>query len=177
MFVKTKRIVHTIILSGLITVSLTACDQTDTANPKVAYVDMSVVLKDSVLGKQEAEHNQQVKDRLLGASKEAEVQYKNMPMDQQAVSRKADAEILNREWQAGQKRARMVSIQSISNAVEAYRQKQKLDMVLSAEYVISANKERDVTQQIIAQLATSHIDYGTLPEITTKNINQPTVKE
>ncbi|HEX4501117.1 MAG TPA: hypothetical protein VH187_08150 [Scandinavium sp.] len=173
MFINSKRIFHTITLSGLIALSLTACDQAGTAQQKIAYVDMSTVLKDSVLGKQETEHNQKVKERLLSASKAAETQYKEMPVAQQEESRRADAVIINRQWQAEQQHARFVSIKAIRDAVEAYRQKNKIDMVLTADQVLSANKESDITKQIIGQLADSHIDYGRLPEITTKDVKQP----
>lgn len=148
--------------------TLTACDEGKNMEQTIAYVDISSVLEKSGIGKLEAEHTQKVKERLLSAEKDAEKSYVSLSEAKVKESRIADAQILNRQWQAEQQHARMLSIQAIRKAIETYRQEKKISIVVGTEYIVAADKTADISKQVAAQLKDTKVDYGKLPVITIK---------
>jgi len=171
-----QKVMRTVVVVGAVIFGLTACDQNDSAQQKIAYVDFSTVLKDSVVGKQEAEHTKKVKERLLSAEKDAEQHYKALPDEQQKQSRQADSVIINRQWLAEQQHARIVSLKTIKEAVEAYRQKNTLTLILDRQQVVAASMDADISKQIIAQLADVSVDYGNLPVISIRSDKSAALK-
>ncbi|EKS6650385.1 TPA: hypothetical protein ACOEMP_002299 [Enterobacter hormaechei subsp. hoffmannii] len=161
-----QKAARTFIIVGAIIFSITACDQVKRSQQEIAYVDLAIVLKDSVVGKLEAEHMQKVKERLLSASKDAEAHYDSMPEEQRNKSRQADAIVINRQWQAELLHARTASVKSIKDAVEAYRQKNKITLVLDRQQIVATSGEADISQDIIHQLSSARVDYGELPKIS-----------
>lgn len=173
---KAQKIVRTIVVVGAMIFSLTGCDKDNSAQQKIAYVDFSTVLKDSVVSKQESEHTKKVKERLLNAEKDAELRYKELLVEQQKQSRQADAVIINRQWLAEQQHARMVSLKTIREAVEAYRQKNMLTLILDRQQVVAASTDADISKQIIAQLANANVNYGKLPVISIRSDKPASMK-
>jgi Outer membrane protein (OmpH-like). len=153
------------VLAGLSLTGLMGCDQQG-AGKAVAIVDMDKIFKESSIGKQEAEHNKAVRDILTQAKKDAENRYGEMSSEEQSKSRNADAAILNQQWNAELTAARTTSLKTILKAVEAYRQEKKMTMILDEHQVIAFDTNQDVTQSIIDNLKTIHVDYGKLPQVT-----------
>lgn len=170
-----KTIRNILVISALAFV-LTACDQEKVMQQKIAYVDISTVLKESSVGKLEIEHNEKVKARLLSVEKDAEVRYKAMPSAQEKESRIADAQIINRQWLAEKRHARLISVQAIKKTVETYRQKQNIAMVLTGESIVAVDKGADISKKVIDQLKDIQVDYGELPVIKIKDEKNPTKK-
>ncbi|MDW5501851.1 OmpH family outer membrane protein [Pseudomonas lundensis] len=153
---------------GVMATALAGCDQMGLTHSSIAYVDVAKTLSDSPVGKQEAEHNQQVRDVLLRANNEAQAKYKTMPESQQQQSRAADALALNELWQGEQGHAREQSIKAITAVIEDYRVSHKLDVVMNKATVLAADKKNDITDEIIAQLKSTQVKYGQLPTVTMK---------
>jgi Skp family chaperone for outer membrane proteins len=156
------------ILGAVVTV-LSGCDQMGSTHTNVAYVDVAKTLSDSPVGKQEFEHNQQVKNILIQADNEAQEKYKTMPETQQQQSRAADSLALNQLWQGEQSHAREQSIKAITAAIEDYRVNHKLDVVMNKATVLAADKKDDITDEIIVLLKNSQVKYGELPKVTLKD--------
>lgn len=173
---KVQKAVRSFVVVGAVIFSLTACDQDSSAQQKIAYVDFSSVMKDSVVGKQETEHTQKVKERLLRAEEDAEASYKEMSAKQQQQSRQTDAIIINRQWRAEQQHARTMSIKTIREAVETYRKNNNLTLILDRKQVVAAAADVDISKQIIAQLADVSVDYGKLPVISIRSDKSAPVK-
>ncbi|KLF28693.1 hypothetical protein YA29_16555 [Klebsiella aerogenes] len=138
---------------------------------KISYVDVAEVLKTSSIGQQEIARNQQVKDILEKAQKDATARYADMTEAQRQKSTMADSELLNRQWVAEQQHARQMSLEAIAKAVETYRSGHNLSVVLSKSQIIAGDASLDISKDIIAQVKATKVDYGALPELTIKDTN------
>jgi Skp family chaperone for outer membrane proteins len=154
---------------GVVATVLSGCDQLAPTQTRVAYVDVAKTLSDSPVGKQEFEHNQQVKNILIQANNEAQEKYKTMSETQQQQSRAADSLALNQLWQGEQSHAREQSIKAITATIEDYRVNHKLDVVMNKATVLAADKKDDITDEIIVLLKNSQVKYGELPKVTLKD--------
>jgi len=152
----------------VVVVSLTGCDKEGTMEQKVAFINMEEVLTQSPIGQQEVDHNAKVKTVLLQAENQAKETYQAMPEEQQQKSRAADATILNRQWMVEQNHARAESLKAITTAVETYRKSHNIALVVDSRSLIAADKENDISKDIISQLKDVKVDYGKLPEISVK---------
>ena len=158
--------------------SLVGCDQLGLSQQKIAYVNMAKVLETSSVGKQEQEWGQKVRDVLVKANKDAQATYATLPADQQQKARQADAVTLNQQWDIERNSARIKSVKAIAEVVESYRTSHKIEFVFDSSQIVASNPTSDISQQVIAQLANTKVDYGKLPEvIVNKEMEQPHIEQ
>lgn len=155
-------------LMSFAVLGLTGCDQAGNGGGKIATVDLVKILNESSVGKQETERNQQVRDILVQAGQQADKEVAALPADKQKQSRLADQAILNRQWNNEQQSARAASVQAIVKAIDSYRQEKKLTLVVESHQLIASDPASDVSQAIIDSLKDTKVNFGDLPEITTK---------
>lgn len=148
---------------------LSGCDQIGAGHPKIAYVDVTKAIKDSAVGKQEAEHNNDVKNVIIKAQAEATEKYKSMTTLQQQKNREADNQILNQLWMAEQQHSRELSIKAVSDEAEKLRVSKGLDYVINSAFVLAAKEDTNVTDELIKQLEKKKVAYGDLPKISVAN--------
>lgn len=148
---------------------LTGCDQPGSGHSKIAYVDVTKVINNSAVGKQEAEHNNDVKNVILKAEADATEKYKSMTTLQQQKNREVDNQILNQLWMAEQQHSREVSIKAISDEAEKFRVSKGLDYVINSAFVLAAKEDANVTDELIKQLEQKKVAYGDLPKISVAN--------
>lgn len=147
---------------------LAGCDQKNALVTGIAVVNIDQVLRDSTIGKQEADHDKQVQALLLKIHDEANKAYANLPAEEQQKSRAADAETLNRQWLAEQNAARQISLKVIANAVSEYRQEKKLLLVVDSQNVIARDDSTDITADIVSRLEKTQVSYDPMPSISVK---------
>lgn len=163
--------VKILLLAVIATVALSGCEKVNVMNQKLAYIDVSRVLKESSVGKQEAGRGEAVKNILLDAGNSAQEAYKNIPESERHDKQVADTALINQVWQGEQQHARAVSLRIISGVAEKYRNTHGLDLIISSEQLIASNDKYDVTDAIIKDLKDVNIDYGMLPAAKVSDIN------
>jgi Skp family chaperone for outer membrane proteins len=167
-----KLSIKPLLLVGMTVIALAGCDRVTTMKQKIACIDMAQVLRDSVVGEQEAEHNKQVKAVLLKAQRQAQNHYKGLSDQQLNKARMADTMIINQQWLAEQRDARNQSIKIISGVVDTYRKEHGLTLVIDSTQVIAADGQADISADIIEQLKDVKIDYGELPRVSFKGAGE-----
>lgn len=154
--------------AGLTVLALTGCDRVGLMGEKIAYIDISRILNDSSLGKQETLRNEQVKSVLLDAGKEARDIYQTLPEKEMHEKQAADIALLNQIWSVELQHSRAVSLRVIAAAAEAYREKHHLDLIVSSEQVLAAVHGANATDAIINSLKEVKVDYDKIPEMTVR---------
>ncbi|MEG1421748.1 hypothetical protein [Citrobacter sp.] len=157
-------------------IGLSGCDQLGLNQSKVVYVDIAKVLNESSIGKQEAQHNQDIKDVLLKAESDAKEKYAAMSEKQQQQSRAADNLTLNQVWVAEQQYSREVSLKAITEEAEIYRVSHKMDYVMVSTSLLAAKEGADITSDLIKQLEKKKVNYGDLPKISVADSQDKNVK-
>ena len=133
---------------------------------KIAYVNLVRVINESPVGNLEAIRNNQVKEVLANAEMAAQEAYLSMTEDAIQKNRAVDVENINQLWVIEQQNARAISLRVIFKEIEKYRILEGLDVILNSECVVSADKQYDVTDDIILNLKDVNVDYGDLPGFT-----------
>ena len=148
---------------------LSGCDQLGAGQPKIAYVDVTKAINDSAVGKQEAEHNNDVKNVIIKAQADATEKYKSMTTLEQQKNREVDNQVLNQLWMAEQQHSRELSIKAVSDEAEKLRVSKGLDYVINSAFVLAAKDDANVTDELIKQLDKKKVAYGDLPKISVAN--------
>lgn len=156
------------LLSTLALTTLTACDNSGNSTAHFAYVDLGRVIISSDISSQEKAHLDAVKSALIASAKEAGEVYKTMPDDEKKKAAAADAAILNRDWTAEERKARVASVQAVMKKVEEYRKSHGIQVVMNRTAILAADPKADISTDIIKALSGTSIDYGKLPEIKVK---------
>lgn len=133
---------------------------------KIAYVNLVRVLNESTVGQSELARLQEVKEILVNAEQAAQEAYLGMSDEEKERNRAADIANINQSWGMEQQNARAASIRAILKEVEDYRNSNELGMILNSEYVIAAEQQYDVTDDIILHVKDITIEYGDLPSFT-----------
>lgn len=133
---------------------------------KIAYVNIVKIINESSVGVQEQERLNKVKEILVAAELTAQQIYTTMSEEDIQKNRAIDIANINQSWQIEQQNARSVSLKTIVDEVERYRQSKSLDMILSCEFVVSADPVFDVSAEIIERLKEVSIEYGEMPGFT-----------
>lgn len=133
---------------------------------KIAYVNIVKIINESSVGVQEQERLNKVKEMLVAAELTAQQIYTTMSEEDIQKNRAIDIANINQSWQIEQQNARSVSLKTIVDEVERYRQSKNLDMILSCEFVVSADPVFDVSAEIIERLKEVSVEYGEMPGFT-----------
>ncbi|MCG3099974.1 hypothetical protein MAQ58_10970 [Enterobacter sp. DRP3] len=145
---------------------------------KIAYVNLVRVLNESTIGQSELARLQEVKEILTNAEQAAQEAYLGMSDEEKERNRAADIANINQSWGIEQQNARAASIRAILKEVEDYRNSNELGMILNSEYVIAAEQQYDVTDDIILHVKDIAVEYGDLPSFTvTRKENSNEEKE
>lgn len=154
-----------IFIVSFMTLALSGCERPDSANSKIAYVDVAKAISDSSIGLQEESRNLKVRNILLKAEAGANEKYKMMSEKQKQQSRDIDNLTLNQVWIAEQQRSRDLSIKAIAEEAELYRSTHNMDFIVVNTSVLAAKESNNITGDLIKQLKNKTVNYGELPKI------------
>ncbi|HDR2622654.1 TPA: hypothetical protein QCI71_003570 [Enterobacter chuandaensis] len=128
-------------------------------NNALAYVDVQRVLMESTILTQEKAQREVIKKRLENDMKNLENAYANMPEPLRRENRFVDMTNLNNQFRNETNHLRMKSMSVINEAIENYRLKNKLSLVVYNQNITENNKYRDISPMIIREVNKSKINY------------------
>ncbi|HKM95196.1 MAG TPA: hypothetical protein VJY99_00570 [Buttiauxella sp.] len=152
---------------------LVGCDNKQKGDTTMKFVNVEKVLVDAGLVKQEQDYLMAVNQQLQKGMQMAEKSYTSLPADKVEAARIADKNLLTKQWKAQQQAARNVVLNTLKKASDSYRIEKKIDVLMPTQTALSIDPELDVSADLIAKLKTEKLDFGKLPEITTKVSAKP----
>ena len=152
---------------------LVGCDNKQKGDTTMKFVNVEKVLVDAGLVKQEQDYLMAVNQQLQKGMQMAEKSYTNLPAGKVEAARIADKNLLTQQWKAQQQTARKVVLNTLKKASDSYRIEKKIDVLMPTQTALSIDPELDVSADLIAKLKTEKLDFGKLPEITTKVSAKP----
>lgn len=159
---------HLIVVS--IAFTLIGCDDMKSEKKCVAFVDMQHLIQSSSMAEKEKSHLDDVNHVLMKGSADAESRYGSMDKKAAEKARKADSEILLRQWAIEQRAARLVVFNAIKIAAEAVREKEGYTAILdSATPGVWAFKDsKNVTEKMADILKETVVVFPDLPVVSKK---------
>lgn len=145
---------------------LTGCDLKNQGEKKVKFVNIERVMQESGLGQQQQERLKAVNEKLQHGLKMAQANGMMLPEDQRQKAMLADQQMLNMEWQKEQNKSNAAVLKAIAEASEQFRKENNLLAIMPA--TLAYDPQADITNEIIAKLKTTVVDFGALPDIGTK---------
>lgn len=138
-------------------------------NQKIAYVNLTRLMGESPLGILEYARNEEVKSVLIKAEAAAQKAYLSMSEEEKQNNRAVDVANINQSWLIEQKNSRSMSLSVALKKIEEYRKAKGFNIVLNSDYIVCADEEYDITNDILLSLKDINVDYGDLPTFTMKN--------
>lgn len=159
---------------------ITACGDKDgqVKNQSVRIVDIQQVIINSGLAEQEAEHLKSVRKTLADGLTLAQAQYENLPEEKKNEAKQNDNKLIEYQWQNERFLARKAVGQTIQNAIDKWRIKNNISIIIPRQQALSLDKGLDITPLIVKELKGAKVKFGELPVISLKQKeNSPSEKE
>ncbi len=146
---------------------LLACQQTETkdAQPKLAVVDMARIMRDSEPGKAGVKFLESLQSGMQEKLNAIQARLEKDPKDEAAQKELQGVYMASQQrMQAEQQNVVNLLYDTIQRVLNAYREQQGYDIILSAEVAAAFNPKADVTAAVIAEVNKQKIDFKPLPE-------------
>ena len=146
---------------------LLACQQTETkdAQPKLAVVDMARIMRDSEPGKAGVKFLEGLQAGMQDKLNAIQARLEKDPKDEAAQKELQGVYMTAQQrMQAEQQNVVNLLYDTIQRVLNAYREQQGYDIILSAEVAAAFNPKADVTAAVIAEVNKQKIDFKPLPE-------------
>ena len=146
---------------------LLACQQTETkdAQPKLAVVDMARIMRDSEPGKAGVKFLESLQSGMQEKLNAIQARLEKDPKDEAAQKELQGVYMASQQrMQAEQQNVVNLLYDTIQRVLNAYREQQGYDIILSAEVAAAFNPKADVTAAVIAEVNTQKIDFKPRPE-------------
>ena len=146
---------------------LLACQQTETkdAQPKLAVVDMARIMRDSEPGKAGVKFLESLQSGMQEKLNAIQARLEKDPKDEAAQKELQGVYMASQQrMQAEQENVVNLLYDTIQRVLNAYREQQGYDIILSAEVAAAFNPKADVTAAVIAEVNKQKIDFKPLPE-------------
>ena len=146
---------------------LLACQQTETkdAQPKLAVVDMARIMRDSEPGKAGVKFLESLQSGMQEKLNAIQARLEKDPKDEAAQKELQGVYMASQQrMQAEQQNVVNLLYDTIQRVLNAYREQQGYDIILSAEVAAAFNPKADVTAAVIAKVNKQKIDFKPLPE-------------
>ncbi len=146
---------------------LLACQQTETkdAQPKLAVVDMARIMRDSEPGKAGVKFLESLQTGMQDKLNAIQARLEKDPKDEAAQKELQGVYMASQQrMQAEQQNVVNQRYDTIQRVLNAYREQQGYDVILSAEVAVAFNPKADVTSAVIAEVNKQKIDFKPLPE-------------
>ena len=145
---------------------LLACQQTETkdAQPKLV-VDMARIMRDSEPGKAGVKFLESLQSGMQEKLNAIQARLEKDPKDEAAQKELQGVYMASQQrMQAEQQNVVNLLYDTIQRVLNAYREQQGYDIILSAEVAAAFNPKADVTAAVIAEVNKQKIDFKPLPE-------------
>ena len=146
---------------------LLACQQTETkdAQPKLAVVDMARIMRDSEPGKAGVKFLESLQSGMQEKLNAIQARLEKDPKDEAAQKELQGVYMASQQrMQAEQQNVVNLLYDTIQRVLNAYREQQGYDIILSAEVAAAFNPKADVTAAVIAEVNKQKIDFKPLPD-------------
>lgn len=146
---------------------LLACQQTETkdAQPKLAVVDMARIMRDSEPGKAGVKFLESLQSGMQEKLNAIQARLEKDPKDEAAQKELQGVYMASQQrMQAEQQNVVNLLYDTIQRVLNAYREQQGYDIILSAEVAAAFNPKADVTAAVIVEVNKQKIDFKPLPE-------------
>lgn len=146
---------------------LLACQQTETkdAQPKLVVVDMARIMRDSEPGKAGVKFLESLQSGMQEKLNAIQARLEKDPKDEAAQKELQGVYMASQQrMQAEQQNVVNLLYDTIQRILNAYREQQGYDIILSAEVSAAFNPKADVTADVIAEVNKQKIDFKPLPE-------------
>lgn len=146
---------------------LLACQQTETkdAQPKLAVVDMARIMRDSEPGKAGVKFLESLQSGMQEKLNAIQARLEKDPKDEAAQKELQGVYMASQQrMQAEQQNVVNLLYDTIQRVLNAYREQQGYDIILSAEVAAAFNPKADVTAAVIAEVNKQKIDFKPRPE-------------
>lgn len=133
----------------------------------VAWVSYTRVLNESSIMQQEKDRAEKIALRVNEAERLTLQKIYDLPEPLRREIRNIQHANVNNTLRVEAGRTRMISHNTITDAVEKYRVKNHYSMVYNKDQAASLRHGQDISEAIIDQLQGIEIDYGALPDFKT----------
>lgn len=154
----------------LMLMALTGCIPTEPTSPKVAVVDTARIFRDSEPGKAGVKFLESLHETMQAELNSLQDQLQKKPEDT-ALQQKLQETYMALQQRMGAEQQNIITLlnDALQRAIDNYRARKQLDVVLTNEAVLSYSKAVDVTADIIAELNTHNISFTPISPEETKD--------
>ena len=140
--------------------TLTGCIPSEPAAPKVAVVDTARVFRDSEPGKAGVKFLEGMQEGMQRELNSLQDQLQKKPEDA-ALQQKLQETYMSLQQRMGAEQQNVITLlnDAIQRAMDSYRARKQLDVILTNEAALSYSKAVDVTADIIAEFNTHKLTF------------------
>ncbi|WP_162303000.1 hypothetical protein [Buttiauxella sp. 3AFRM03] len=156
---------------------ISGCNDSPANKPKIRFVDIDRVLKESGLAEQKTSHLKAVHESLLLGAEKAKANYNTLSKDKRQQAMAADAQMLNMQWRAEQQTANQLVLKAVKESAENWMKSGDVAAILPMQSALAVAAEGDITTDIAAQLKNKKVVFNELPQMTLKSDTVDVKKE
>lgn len=141
----------------------------------IAFIDFNRIMNESTIKQQSKNRVILLKKKFLLLADEVEKQYRFLSEEQRKKAISYDAALIKRIWNKELELIKDTNVKIVNKQIQD-EFSHRYSIVLTGPMVTFAEKEIDITDDVILSLKSKRIDYGELPGLSIKTLSAEDIK-